>query len=705
MNKWIGIGVLAVAVGAGVAWQQGWLNTTSMSAKVNMTDYVPADTVFYAGGTADAKAFEYLRNMDIFRGMQGDLDSMLADMDKGELKDNPTVRFIKYLAVDLFGNMTTYGELVDHYGIDVSKPQAFYMDGVVPVIRISLANQDTFWKAFNEASEKSGLKAQQETVQGHTFTRWRLTPEGEAKTADLVVSVENGIATVTAFYFKDTEQSRLQRLAYVKPQKSLTDSGEIAELSKTYGWTGSTVAMLNIKRLAEGILLPDSNGFGRELNAILTDGGKPSPVATRFTAECRQEMAGLAGQVPRLMSSYLPAVEKDGKMTQSSPLLLEIKNAPTLASLQKLRGHIPAHTLDANGQIVGFGLGLDVNNLVPATTELWNAFTQAKFSCPELVEAQQQMASVSPAYLGMATGMLQGVKGAGFSLYDLVMSKDSPIPEKYSFLLSIATENPQMLLSMLSSSPFGAMVQIPADGSIADVDLSDVAPGLKIKAGVKGKFIVAYAGEPAQKAVDALDKETIDANGMQSLSFNYPKVAQLVDQLPGMVTDAMSNEMGSGCVQKATLAHMLRLPAVISYNADFSKDGLLANTSMTLTKEQPEKAISPVGKFNVYDQTFDCAQGDMVGSEEIRADGTGSYVMKDDAGQCDLSKIDYKWTQKGSAMVMSEGKSTHRDSCDAEWTAPEPYTARCTLMPADKGFKCLYMEEESQSLYHYQPAQ
>ena len=149
MNKWIGIGVLAVAVGAGVAWQQGWLNTTSMSAKVNMTDYVPADTVFYAGGTADAKAFEYLRNMDIFRGMQGDLDSMLADMDKGELKDNPTVRFIKYLAVDLFGNMTTYGELVDHYGIDVSKPQAFYMDGVVPVIRISLANQDTFWMAFS----------------------------------------------------------------------------------------------------------------------------------------------------------------------------------------------------------------------------------------------------------------------------------------------------------------------------------------------------------------------------------------------------------------------------------------------------------------------------------------------------------------------------------------------------------------------------
>lgn len=694
MQKWIGAGVLVVVAGGGLAWQQGWLGGAG-GGPTEMAAHVPADTVMYLGGSADPGLVQQMRNIPLMPVSQSELSELIQELhDAGE--DSPAARFARHLLADLLTHSTTYGTLVDHYGFDLASPQAIYMDGLVPVIRIGVTDEATFWAPLDEASAASGLSSTDTQLGDTTVRTWRLNPEDD-RSVDLAIRVKDGVATISFFIYSDDLAAKRLRMALDLPEQSLADSGELQEIQKTYGLDESMTAFIHLERLARGILEPGSNSLAHQLHPVIQASSGKS-IEQQLEASCRNELVALIAQMPRLVAGNTGPTSGSELNSRS---VLELKNGAVVENLSKLRGHIPAHSREVDNQILGLGLGLNIDNLVPATTALWNQFTQADFSCPQLVSAQQQMANVSPAMMGLFAGMAQGTSGAGFSLYDLQLSPTQPIPEQYDFLLSIATANPQPLLSLLSSTPFGRMISIPQDGSLKELDLSFVAPGMSVNAGIQGNHIVVFKGEKAQQAVDKIGAESLDANGLNSLSINYPRLADLVDQIPAPIAAQMDTGTETGCVSQVQLSELLRAQAgSIGYHSDINAQGWVTDMDMRLATGNRD-AIDPVGNFVVVDKTFECEVGEEAGYEEIRKDGTGRYVYADT--DCELYQSNYNWSIEGRTMKIDTIDAQSRESCAQEWAPAEATNSQCLLISTDNGFRCLFDGEQGKTLLHYIP--
>lgn len=693
MQKWIGAGVLVVVAGGGLAWQQGWLGDTASPAE--MTAHVPADTVMYLGGSADPALMQQLRSTPLMPASQSELSELIQELhNAGE--DSPAARFARHLLADLLTHSTTYGALVDHYGFDLTRPQAIYMDGLVPVIRLGVTDEATFWAPLDEASAASGLQPRDEQLGDARVRTWRLNPDAD-RSVDLAVRVADGTATISFFIYSDDTATKRLRMALDRPEQSLADSGELKEIRKSHGFDTSMTAFVHLERLVRGVMEPGSNSLARQLHPAIRD-ASGKPIEQHMEASCRNELVALVSQMPRLVAGNTGSTSGS---TLSSRTVLELKNGNVVENLSKLRGHIPTHSQDAENQILGLGLALNIDNLVPASTALWNQFVQADFSCPQLVSAQQQMSNASPAMMGIFAGMAQGTSGAGFSLYDLKLSPTQPVPEHYDFLFSIATANPQPLLSLLGSTPFGRMIRIPQDGSLSDIDLSFIAPGMSIRAGIQGNHIVAFKGEKAQQAVDRISSESLDANGLTSLTVNYPRLADLVDQIPAPLAAQMDTGTETGCVAQVQLSELLRSQAgSIGYHSDINSQGWVTDMDIRLESE-PRQSVDPVGNFVVVDKTFECEVGEEAGYEEIRKDGTGRYVYAD--MDCELYQSNYNWSVEGRTLKISTIDAQNRESCSQEWAPAEAIDTQCLLIPADRGFRCLFDGEQGKTLLHYIP--
>ncbi|GAA0696193.1 hypothetical protein GCM10009104_25200 [Marinobacterium maritimum] len=696
MQKWIGAGVLVAVAGAGLAWQQGWLGGAGSEP---LTAYVPADTVLYIGGQADANQLEHIRKLPLMANSQFQAKQLLTELERSNRRQTPQSQFAIALFADFISNANTYGDMVEHYGLDLTKPQAIYMDGMVPVIRFGLKDEATFWQVLDKASAESGLQPREVTV-GSTPTKlWRLSPEDD-KALELAVNVRDGVATITAFHFLDQDADQQQRLALTKPAQSLADSGELEQLQKTYKFDESMLALVHFQRLAQGFLQPESNGFGQDLSALFKAQDERLP-AEEMDAACRTEVLDMIGQMPRLVAGNTNS--SSGKVLKMhSRSVLEINNAEVVGALSSLRGHVPGHTGHSDGQIIGVGAGLDIDNLVPAATTLFNKMTATESSCRQIRRMQRDMNGANPAMMAMFTGMVQGAKGLGFSLYDLKLDGNSPMPTSYDFLFSIATSNPQPLLGMLAMSPMGRQIQIPTDGSLTDVDLSFIAPGMSIKAGIQGNHLVAFSGDKAQQAVDKLKDESLEANGLMRVSADYGRFADLIDAIPPMFASEMNTGMSeSGCVAQAQLSHMLRTQgASVDYTLDIIDQGVSTDISLQMDTTAV-KAVNPVGRYTLMDQTYDCAVGEAQGTEEIRADKTGTYTFTHEG--CDLYRTEYTWSQEGNLFSITPSKIESRDICDAEWKQEELISSQCILLPAEEGFRCIYSDEERENLFHYVP--
>ena len=696
MNKWIGAGVLVAAAGAGLAWQQGWFGAAP-AGSTQLTDFVPADTVLYLGGQAEAKQVEQLRQMPLMAQSQFQMQQLLREMDNWGREETPQARFATELLRDFLSNATNYGMFMDHFGLDLTKPQAIYMDGLIPVVRFGVKNEETFWQVFERASESSGLQPREVTLDGSTVKLWRLTKEDD-KALELAVNVRDGVATLSAFHFLDQEADQLQRLAMTAPEQSLADSGELDKMQKTYGFDNSMLALIHFERLAQGMLDSNSNDLGRDLKALMDAQGETLPTAN-LDAACRSDLTSLVANVPRLVAGNTRVASGD-TLAIDSLSVLELTNKEVLTSLQGLRGHLPGHTAGSDS-IFNMGFGINVDNLIPTATSLMQRFQGYQTDCAQLQQAQQQLSSANPAMMGMFTGMVQGTKGAGFSLYDLDIDPNTLQPNNLDFLFSVATDNPNSLLGLLAMSPMGRQIQIPTDGSLTDVDLSFVAPGLSLKAGMQGQHLVAFTGEQASRAAESLKDESLDANGLTRFGADYGRLADLVDRIPSQFAGELETGTASGCVAQAQVANMLRLQgANLNYTLDFAEQGLSTNMAFSIDP-QALASVNPVGNYQILDQSYDCQGGEPMGTEEIREDGTGEYRYND--GQCDLYRSQYTWSQNGNLFSMTAQESVSRDSCDQEWNNDELITSQCVLVPMDEGFRCLYSDDESESLFHYVP--
>ena len=694
---------------------KGWITSALLSvgsstglwvaddvADRTLGEYVPADTVLYAGGHATPAVLAQLDYLYAQPDLEFDAETIAQEIEAGS-GYAPLQRFGAAVVRNLFAPGSDMVDVYARLGLSMSGNQELFLDGLVPVLHIAAEEGERFVNFWALQARSAGLPVAEKSIAGHDYLSIQLTPPNEAEKIDLVVTQRGDTAVLSFITPFDSAGELAQRLRIATPPESLKSSGSLASLKQRYGFTNDFNLILDIQRLAEGFLNTDSSRMATDIEALSALLQEPSP-ADSLTQVCREEYARIAGWTPRIVGGYT-SVETEPELRVASRSVVEIKTGDSLQKLNLLNGHVPQHVADFDNQLLGFGLGLDMDQLLPVTVQLWNEFTQATFACAEIRQVQQEMLQNNPALMGLVTGMAQGVKGVGVSLYELEFGTALAPIKQLDLLFSVATQNPALLASLAAGSPAAAYGQIPLDGSSATVDLSEIQPGLTAEVAVKGQYITLSTGARSTAAANTLRNEGLEPNGLMQMSLNYPAFGDLVASFP---VDELQSGAGSDetslCVERTRLANLLRqTPLRAGYSMGITSEGIDTTTLFALASPEPTAVVDPIGRYQVYDHTYSCDQGERIGVETIRADGTGSYSETDARGSCELYQLEYRWSQADNQLLLEGESSRGRDDCTAPWEEYGAYNASCALVAEAEGFTCLYVEDGYESLFKYRP--
>ncbi|HSG04119.1 MAG TPA: hypothetical protein VLA39_10375 [Marinobacterium sp.] len=692
-KNWITSALLSIGGSSGF-----WVADDSAHARLG--EYVPADTVLYAGGSATSAVLAQLDYLYAQPDLEFDAESIAQEIETGS-GHAPLQRFGAAVVRNLFSDGSDISDVYSRLGLSMNGNQEFYLDGLVPVLHITALEGERFEDFWALQARSAGLPVEQKSIAGHAYLSIQLTPPQERERVDLVVTQRGDTAVLSFVTPFDSAGELAQRLRIATPSESLQSAGTLAGLQQSYGFTRDFNLIIDIQQLAGAILNVQSTRMATDIKALAALLNEPAP-SESMTQVCREEYARIASWIPRIVSGYT-LVETEPELRIASRGVVEVAVGDTLQKLNLLNGHIPGHVADFDNQLFGFGLGIDMDQLLPVTIELWSQFIQQTFACAEIREAQQQISQTNPALLGLFTGMAQGVKGVGLSLYGLEFGDAAAPIKKLDMLLSVATQNPALLASLAAGSPLGAYGQIPLDGSSASVDLSELQPGLTAEVAVRGEYIALSTGTKSQQASANLRTEGLEPNGMMQMSFNYPAFADLIETFPVEYLQVdRSPEDASLCVERVRLASLLRqTPLRAGYSMGITPQGLNTSTVFALTEFVPVPPIEPVGRYQIFDHTFNCDRGERIGIENIKADGTGSYTETSADGRCEVYALEYRWSQTGDRLLFEGLSSKGRNNCSAEWESYGPYNSSCALIRAADGFTCLYDEDGYESLFKY----
>lgn len=695
VKSWITSALLSVGSSTGL-----WV--ADDVADRGLGEYVPADTVLYAGGRATPAVLAQLDYLYAQPDLEFDAETIAQEIEAGS-GYAPLQRFGAGVVRNLFSPGSDMADVYARLGLSMSGNQELFLDGLVPVLHIVAEENERFVEFWTMQARSAGLPVSEKSIAGQDYVSIQLTPPQETEQIDLVVTKRGDTAVLSFTTPFDSSGELAQRLRIATPAESLKSSGALASLKQRYSFTNDFNLILDIQRLAEGFLNTQSSRMATDIEALSALLQEPSP-ADSLTQVCREEYARIASWTPRVIGGYT-SVETEPELRVASRSVVEIKTGETLQKLNLLNGHVPQHVADFDAQLLGFGLGLDMDQLLPVTIQLWNQFTQATFACAEIRQVQQEMLQNNPALMGLVTGMAQGVKGVGVSLYDLEFGTALAPIKQLDLLFSVATQNPALLASLAAGSPAAAYGQIPLDGSSATVDLGEIQPGLTADVAINGPYITLSTGAQASQAAKNLASEGLAPNGLMQMSLNYPAFGDLVASFP---VDELQNSVGSDetslCVERTRLANLLRqTPLRAGYSVGFTSEGLDTTTLFALAEPQPAAVVDPVGRFQIYDHTYNCDQGERIGIETIRADGTGSYSETDSRGSCEVYELEYRWSQVGDQLLFEGQSSRGRDDCAAQWEEYGAYSASCALISDAEGFTCLYAEDGYESLFKYRP--
>ena len=522
MNK-ILIAAAVVAVGAGGYWYSQ--QSTSLSTTDNaVLSYVPADTPLFSAQLNPFPIKDYINSLsDAYRQFPpGSFDEL-------EQESDQRAQFFVSLLKSYADSMKDGDTFITTFGLAAEVRSYVYTLGAVPVFKIEVENADAIWAILDKAEAQSGLTHTPANLKGVDYRSYQLTDAEEKEQVSLVFAVHDGLFTAT-LSTSFTEATLLETaLGVTSVDNSIADANIVEEIITKHGFTNEGVSFVNHKEIITALTSTDGNQLAGQLSKLYEIMGE-DPMAELKTPACSSELAAIANNWPRTVAGYDELTVTDSHSAFGFRTVIESENQVLLGAYQKLRGYLPNYTQDIDNSVFSLGLGIDVNQMVPALTAIWDDMLTPEYQCGPLAEMQMQMSQQSPAMLGMFTGMANGVKGLGVSLIDYKISEDTQSPQLDSLdaVVTLSADNPATLFNMAKSFvPELANLQLPENGDA--IELSSVVPipaelNITPKLALKGNHLVLFSGEKGAAIADKLEKEPVTSNGLFVVSADYMKM-------------------------------------------------------------------------------------------------------------------------------------------------------------------------------------
>nr|WP_321270793.1 hypothetical protein [uncultured Tolumonas sp.] len=535
MKNGILYAAIAAALGAGAYYAIQQQNAGDTAGTLN---YVPADTLVFMGDLEPASWKETIsplqaRFSQLFTGGAStsvqEIERLQKEIDAKPDEWNDGLRVIFGLYAE-YVTMLTKGTInPQDLGFSDKLDAAFYTVGALPVLRFKLENEANFDKLIAAAETRTKAKADTAKLKEFSYKRYFFNKDKHP--VAFAIGKKDGFAILTLDLGDMVPADDLSiAFGITKPAQSLKQAATLDQLVQSYGFRKNSLGFINNELLIKTLTRADSP-LAKLLDKI-SEGESNKSLAEYRTPECQKDIESIASLWPREIFGYTNLDTKGDPIRFDSTFKVESKDAATMASLQKLRGFIPDYGKE-DKSLFKAAIGLNVDELAPVTTELWNRATQAQFTCTSLKDIQNSLKMTNPSMLAMGTAMVQGLQGASLDLQELKLKNNAtemPAVEKLSFVASVSSKQPQQLWGMLSmaSPELAAQVKLPADGQSVDLPVPPIMqlPG-KIKLGLYGQHIAVFTGDLGAKFAASLAKQPLAANGFYQLGLDYGLLADM----------------------------------------------------------------------------------------------------------------------------------------------------------------------------------
>ncbi|MHC9510719.1 hypothetical protein [Kangiella sp. M94] len=571
MKKLLIIIVIAFAVAAGIYFYKG--GSATVAAKDNsVLAYVPADTVLFTGSVTpisfeEAMAMSHKLGLDpsTFIDMQD--DSFELGPDSPDAARIGLGLYTKYMKS--FADNTTVKTL----GITEAPNAAFYTVGALPVMRIELDGTDTFAKLIEQIETEQNVTADVKNMDGVEFREYALSSDPSVPYTLVISSHDNqAVMTVNTPLSDDKDI----KVALNKPEKSIAETGRLTSMMSANDYLGHSLFFIDNLAIMKGVTNPKANSFGVMLDELLVVNGAQGALADMQTPACASEFTALTANWPTMSGGYTEFSANEA----SYKFMLEGANADLLNSLQGIRGHL-SENLNNDDYVMSFGMGFDMDQMVPVITDVWQRLTETPYECPPLAEMQAGLKQQNPMMLGMMTGMVAGIKGIGFGIVEMDMAgleqaSNNPMAmaDSMQMIVTVSAQKPQdLLMTMSSFAPQFAQMELK-DGGDA-VSLQDQM-GMPASIALRGHDLVLLVGADALSQLPSIkSNDDISSNGLFSMSMNFGKYMELISS---MMNDMDANsEMAQD--QKAMFDKLKEVDGTIKGTLDITDQGVVSETS------------------------------------------------------------------------------------------------------------------------------
>ncbi len=504
-----------------------------------LLDHVPAETPYvYVSGRklpprlaermGDFYAAQLASQQASFAGMREQWES---SAQASQMLDDvrPILQVVDALLKEFEGRDSA--EKLRELGIEPVTRSVFYGIGVLPALRVEIADADRLNAMLDRVERRTGRSALRGELNGQAYRRIDLG----AVDAVLAVTGQYAVAGLLPDALFDRDLPLL--LGLELPTRSLSDSGAIQAIIERYDFTGYGEGFI---RLDELLAVLQGRGEGRNAEAMQVLVSEPLPVPDA----CVQMTDALLAEMPRLVTGVSAADEQ--RLVSRSIW----ESSPDVASyLQALAAPVPGVGGTFDGLLM-VGMGLDLPRLRTALEALLQEVIEAGRGC-DWVDAATLQAAIPQLNLALGP-MTAGIKGFNLLIEDLVIDRDTLEPRELHGGLLAAVDDPRGVFGLGAMfNPALATLRVPQDGTPVDLPL-DLGLGQatsSLKIAIQDKALLLLSGpHSAELAANLVQSTTSTPSPLLALDYG---VYQLVERFGEVMELAAQRLEGQGEVETA----------------------------------------------------------------------------------------------------------------------------------------------------------
>jgi hypothetical protein len=375
---------------------------------------------------------------------------------------------------------------VRELGIEPVTRSVVYGIGLLPAVRIEIADADALNALIDRVEQRAGVSATRAELAGQAYRRIDL---GDV---DAVIAVTAGHAIAGLLADPLFERDLPLLLGQRAPERDLASSGEMAALIERHGLSGYGEGFIRLDQLV-ATLLGKGSGHSAEVMAAL--GQQPLP----GSPACMDLVEGLVAGMPRMVAGITRADERQlatRTVWESTPAVA--------AHLRRLAAPVPGVGVPYDG-LIAIGLGIDLPQLRNAIEALLREVVAAGAGC-EWVDPET-LNAVLPQ-LNLALGpMTAGIKGFTLHLADLQFDPETLQPSRVEAGLLAAVDDPRGVFALGAMfNPALAALELPSDGSLVELpaDLASGTGAPPLQVAIRDKALVVLAGADAARTLQPL---------------------------------------------------------------------------------------------------------------------------------------------------------------------------------------------------------